>query len=144
MTVVKKLKRLKSSRKTLIKQMDLLASMWVRMRDKKLYGGLCPLCRPCRNTNPGPIECAFHWITRGKHILRWSEINLTASCWPCNAVFSGKWGGGNQATFWKWYQTTYGMDQFNELESMSHKIANFGIGDLMALKADIDAKLAGQ
>lgn len=117
------------SRQVIEKQNDNLASIYVRRRDIRKYG-LCPLC------NKNQITGAFHFITRAKRIIRWDvELNLIGSCWPCNSSWSGKWGGGNQASGWKWYIENLGQEKFDKLSALSHQIAKYSIDELRSINA---------
>jgi len=92
----------------------------IKKRDHAKYNGLCPLCIPCAGRlAANPSTCAFHWVRRNIQELGWDGINLTFSCWPCNAEFSGRWGKFHaspmQAPFWDWYKKEHGQEQYDEL-----------------------------
>lgn len=62
----------------LLKQADTLFSLFIRMRDKWLFNGLCVIC------NIRPIEVCFHWITRAEMAIRFHPDNASGTCSGCN------------------------------------------------------------
>ena len=101
-------------RKGLIKKLDVLFSIWIRMKTKKEYGPMCPLC------GKRPLQCCFHFITRSKHSVRWDEANAIGSCHSCN--FENEF---NQAKFINWYQKRFGLAAWDDLFFKSNQIAKF-------------------
>lgn len=71
-------RRKKVSQKTqlrrLLKKADRAVSLYVRHITGLITGGKCPFC------GVNPIECCFHFIRRGRKILRWDPRNLIGSC----------------------------------------------------------------
>jgi hypothetical protein len=82
MPTMAKKRRKKVSAKTqlrrLHKKADKAVSLYVRHITGLLTGGKCALCLE------RPVQACFHFIRRKRKILRWSPINLTASCHFCN------------------------------------------------------------
>ncbi len=59
-------------RKRLIKALDKAFSLAVRAK--------CSVCTFCG----GPVQHAFHFVTRAKYSVRWDYRNATGSCAGCN------------------------------------------------------------
>src|SRR3990167_8408797 len=112
-------KKKRSPRKVLVAKLDALFSIFIRIRDKRIFGGMCPFC------NKRPIECCFHFITRSKYIVRWYENNAVGSCHGCN--FNNEF---NPALYIQWYINNRGKDAFDALVLVSHQIAKFSNDEL--------------
>ena len=108
------------TRKTLVNKLDALFSIAVRLRDKKRYSGICPLC--CLRS----IGCVFHWITRSKFSVRWDFSNATGTCASCN--FENEY---NPDKFRIWYLKTHGQEAYESLVYRSNQLSRFSRSDLM-------------
>ena len=73
-----KKRRKKSNRQRLVKILDTIFSLFVRLRAKHRTGGNCEVCAR------RPIEHCFHWIGRGDFSTRWDPDNAIGSCRGCN------------------------------------------------------------
>lgn len=124
----------KSIRKALITKLDGLASFAVRLRDKSLYNGICPLC------GMRPQMCAFHFLTRSKQSVRWDMENLVASCSSCNLIYE------HDQTFIlqvvDWYRKTHGVESWDNLVRRSHIIVKRSDEDLRVLAADLQTLIS--
>lgn len=65
-------------RTAIIKELDNLASLYVRMRNKLFGRGLCEIC------GVNPATMAYHYFSRRFFSIRWDPQNIAASCWGCN------------------------------------------------------------
>lgn len=83
-------KKLLPSRKTIRAKLDAITSLFVRMRDKKLYNGRCLVCQAkkrlgfIQDRKPNLIELAYHVQRRGREAVRWSLHNIVGACSACN------------------------------------------------------------
>lgn len=107
------------SRSVLVKRLDAIFSLYIRLRDKKVSGGLCVLCLK------RPIEVCFHWISRGSFATRWDERNAVGSCKGCNFEETFR-----KQKYRDMFISRYGLPLREELESMARgltHIPNFEI-----------------
>ena len=123
-------------RKTLIKQLDALFALKIALRDKRLRHGLCPFHTQCV-----PATQTFHFITRGKHSVRWDDRNAVRACGGCNVRFEHEAGFIDQV--FTWYKTTHGQEVWDKLIFDGNQRAGFSRTDLMELKEKMRAELAG-
>lgn len=70
----------KPSRKTLIREADDSFAAFIRSRDRRIYGGKCPLPNADGGACTFNIQCCFHWISAAKYSLRWDEDNAIGAC----------------------------------------------------------------
>lgn len=122
----------KSTRRRLVAQLDIIFSLYIRMRDKRLRGR-CPFHDSCSFR---PIECCFHFITRSKFSTRWDEQNAVGACHACN--FKENF---NNHIFISWYLSKFGKEQYESLIARSNRIAKHSIDDLERMKSYFKAKL---
>lgn len=121
------------ARTTLVRKLDALFSLAVRLRDKKTFGGICPLC--CRR----PIGCVFHWITRSKHSVRWDFQNATGTCGSCN------WENEhNPDKFRPWFLRKFGLESYEQLVYRSNQPVRFSRTDLMEKIVEMEKLLEGE
>lgn len=71
-------------------KLDAMHSLAVRLRDKKVHGGLCLVCVVKQQLGinrypPQPITQTYHIVPRGDYNTRWRMDNAVGSCWPCNS-----------------------------------------------------------
>ena len=66
----------RARKKQIVKRLDAVFSLLVRMKTKQDIGH-CFFC-------PKPIEHCFHFITRAKYSIRWDFRNAVGSCAGCN------------------------------------------------------------
>jgi len=77
---IQKLRKIRASRKTLVKKLDKLVSQIVRLRDKK--------CIQCGTTEK--LTCG-HLYSRAAYSTRWNLGNCYAQCWPHNFKHEFDW-----------------------------------------------------
>lgn len=117
----KKIKRKKlSSRKKVVRDLDSAFSLEVRAKAKMEIGH----CAFCSN----PIEHCFHFVTRGKHSVRWDFRNATGSCAGCNYRYEF-----DPHFAITWYINRFGVAAYEKLVSDGNKIAKFSTPDLRDL-----------
>ena len=120
-------KKKKRSRKSLVKELDKVFSLFIRERDFKDIGGCHLGC--------GPIECCSHLITRSKHSVRWDERNAYGSCMSSN--FQHEF---NPHIYTSWYIKKHGLSAYEKLLLDSNKIAKFSNSDLEAMIEKYETK----
>ena len=118
------------TRKSLVAKLDKLFSMFIRLRDKRVFKGICPLC------GTRPQECVFHFITRSKHSIRWDPRNGVASCFADNIRYE------HDQTFvekvFTWYKLRHGEQAWEDLKRDGNRIAKHDISDLRDIKAVLE------
>lgn len=83
-------KHIQPDRKLARKKLDDLTSMIVRLRDKKIAGGLCLVCLAKKRLGmiqdraAEYIYLAYHIERRGKEAVRWDLDNIVGACRRCN------------------------------------------------------------
>ena len=111
----------KPSRKTLVKNLDVAVSKYIRERD-----GQCVQCGSRERLTNG------HIFTRRYHSTRWdisNDGNCHTQCWPCNFRH-----GFDQWPYFKWYINKFGQNQFDELRRRHKelkKYKNFELEELL-------------
>ena len=131
---MKKTRRTSSQeRKRLVKKLDILFSEYIRLRDKRAYGG-CFFCGK-------PIQHVFHVITRSKRAVRWDDRNGLGSCAGCNLRFE------HDTVFifnvQKKYIETFGQVAFDDLMRLGSSPARHSLDDLRAIKKKLEDNYAG-
>ena len=111
----------KPSRKSLVKKLDTLFSLFIRLRDRKKFS-YCPF--PHRD-GPRLIECCFHFITRAKYATRWSEDNCIGSCNSCNFEYEF-----NPHPYIAWFIRANSQAAYERLIQQSRGILKFSNSDL--------------
>jgi len=125
-------------RATLVAQLDSLFGLYVKLRDKRVIGK-CPFHV---DGVFKPIEQVFHFITRGKHSIRWDERNAVGSCAGCNIRYEHDQGFVDYVL--NWYKTTRGLMAWEQLVRDGNKLANFSRSDLVELRDELRLKLEGR
>lgn len=120
----------KTERALLVGQLDALFSQFIRTRDKRQFGGVCPFGH--KNGEQKPIQCCFHFVTRAKFAVRWDPRNAVGSCHDCNLE-----NEYNPHRFVKWYLKTWGRRKFDAVVREGHRLALFNNEDLRAIKANL-------
>ena len=124
-------RRTKSARRRLIDTLDTLFSLYIRLRDKAEFKGMCVF--GCGR----PIECCFHIVTRGKYSVRWDERNAVGSCMIDNYKMEF-----NPHPFITWYIKRVGVEAYEALVRDSNRIPKHTHEDLRQLAAEIRAMTA--
>ena len=114
------------SLKPLIKELDRVFSIYIRLRDTGEDGfGQCISCHsylPYKKANAG------HYISRNVYSIRWSEVNVNFQCVHCNFHLEGNNTGYREGILKK-----YGQKTLNELELARHKEAELSRFELTTL-----------
>lgn len=119
-----------TKRKRLVVALDALFSQYIRLRDKRIFGG-CFFCGK-------PIQCVFHMVTRAKHAVRWDTRNGVGACSGCNLRYEYDPHG-----FVRIYVERFGQEAWNKLINDGCRVARFSIDDLRRIRATLEAELAG-
>lgn len=129
------------------KQIDHIASLIVRRRDRKIHAGLCLICmakeRMCiLKRPPNPITLAYHIVPRGDMMTRWDLRNMVGACGPCN---QGELWSRSRASSKELYRNIHialiGEKTLLEIEMMATQTADF---DLIAKRDEMKAILEGR
>jgi len=118
----------KVKRKSLIKKLDTLFSLYIRLKSANKKGFVkCYTCGVKKYWEKDYMQCG-HFISRRHYILRWSEKNARPQCYGCNVMSQGK-----QYQFAINLNKEYGYDIAEELLKESRKTAKFSNDDLVSL-----------
>lgn len=130
-------------RSELVLRNDEAAKAYVKIRDKRRWGGRCPFglhgfVESCARERR-MIEVWFHFIKRSRsEKLRWDvDRNIVGSCAPCNGYMEN-----NSAPFWAWYINQFSSDGMIKLEQDSHGPSGFGRIELDAIYKNIQGRLS--
>lgn len=113
-----------------VKRADDAFSLWIRKRDKEIFGDTCPLC------NQEPIQCAFHWVKRGHFATRWDEENVIGACHSCNFLMEY-----DPSKFFAWHVAKYGPERLQMLVARGRQHAKFSNADLEEITAKYTERL---
>ena len=81
----------KPSRKYLVKKLDTLFSLYIRLKSADKYGNVkCYTCNTKRHYKDY-MQCG-HFISRRHYITRWKETNAKPQCYSCNVGNQGNVG----------------------------------------------------
>lgn len=112
-----------SKRKTLIKKLDKVFSLYIRNRDANKRG-VCSCCT-CKKKLPiKQIHCG-HFMSRRHYSTRWDPENTAAQCAGCNTFNQGE-----QFKFALYLDNKYGDGKAEELLQKSRKTSKLSILDL--------------
>lgn len=82
-TTKKKSSRGGNERKTWIKKLDSVFSLYIRMRDSRMYGYKAFKCISCGDVKPFDMMDCGHFVSRNCMPLRWNEMNCNGECSHC-------------------------------------------------------------
>ena len=125
---VKTVRRRKSPRKSLEKELWTTASLYVRKRD-----GVCVTCGATEGLTMS------HWIKAGKQRVRYDERNVNCQCSTCN----------NRHNHWTYFYDKYMLTHYGEkimlelTELAMGKLWKWSQMDLERMLAEYKEKLAG-
>ena len=110
-------------RSTLVKKLDKVFSLWVRMKDADHRGYVN--CYTCGVTKHWKEVDAGHFQSRGKYASRWLDwsgesVNVKCQCKRCNGF-----RGGEQYIFAQHLDLEYGDGTADEVVFQSNQIARF-------------------
>lgn len=131
------------TRAKLILRNDEVAKTYVKIRDKRRWGGRCPFglhgfVESCGG-EARMIEVWFHFVKRSRsEKLRWDvDRNIVGSCSPYNGYMEI-----NSAPFWAWYAHHFGAEAMVKLNEDSHGPSGFGRIELDAIYEKLQARLS--
>lgn len=115
---IMKQKRQKSKKPTrwkLVKKLDQIFSIFIRMRDSNKYGIVtCPLCGDSVHRKKAQN---MHFIKRGVYLYRRDEDNCHAGDYRCNVCLN--W---NYIAYVRFMQRKYGIEKVDEMIDNSKKV----------------------
>ena len=123
------------TRSKLVKELDRVFSIFIRLRDKDKPCVTCPVRKEWKEMQ----NC--HFYSRGKIPTRWDEYNCHSGCYRCNVLLKG-----NYIEYTKYMIDTYGREFVDDLGIKANsgvKIPTSVIVDMIAeYKAKVDEMLA--
>ena len=114
--------------KTMVALLDRAFSAVIIARDKNFFE-TCPFC------SVRPIQCAFHFVTRGKHSVRWNLQNAVGSCFDCNGLYEADDDFVRYAN--SWFVDRFGQAVWDDLQRESNRIAKYSGDELEALLIEL-------
>ena len=98
----------KLSRSKLIRELDRVFSIYIRLRDcNKDWIVICPLCGA---RIPRKKSQNMHFISRWVLKYRYDENNCHAGCYRCNVILN--W---NYIVYTRWMQNKFGIEKIDEM-----------------------------
>lgn len=116
----------KPTRKSLVKQLDVAFSRWVRLRHADEHGNTT--CWTCGKQDHYKNMHAGHFQSRMKYSTRWDEQNVQTQCPACNL-----WNQGEQYRFGIELDAHYGTGTANEITIRSNRTRKFTDAELKEL-----------
>lgn len=115
----------KPSRKTLVKKLDTIFSIYIRRKNSNQELAECFTCG--KQTYWKDLHCG-HFQGRRHISTRWDDINCQVQCAGCNTF-----RGGEQFLFGKNLDLKYGKGTAEKLHIKSKKIMKLSIDDISIL-----------
>lgn len=119
-------KKKKSTRSKLEKELDIAWSEYVRGRDKR--------CMFCGGSS---VLAAHHAFGRVHKATRWDVMNGVALCWPCHQFRAH----GDPCGFREWFAGHVGQDQYLRLAEVHNQVVKHTPDDLMAMLETIEGMI---
>lgn len=114
----------KISRKGLVKKLDTIFSIYIRLRKADDLGVVS--CYTCgKKDYYKKMQCG-HFMSRKYYSTRWEELNCQVQCYSCNVMRYGE-----QYKYGLELQKEYGKNLPEELLTMSRQIVKFSNDDLL-------------
>jgi len=101
-------KKKTKTRSQLVKELDAVFSLFIRLRDDGKG------CVTCGEKKPYKEMQNCHFYSRGRYPTRWDETNCHSGCYRCNVLLKG-----NYISYTKYMIDTYGREYVDELEFKS-------------------------
>ena len=118
--------RMASARQKLVKDLDKVFSLFIRMRASDENGfATCFTCGQVKKWKEGD---AGHFISRGAYSTRWNETNVQFQDKKCNIFQSGQ-----QYLFSVALNRLYGEGTADALFAMSRQTRKYGVGEIKAM-----------
>jgi len=115
-----------SARQKLVKDLDKVFSLFIRMRASDENGyATCFTCGQRKKYREGD---AGHFISRGAYSTRWNETNVQFQDKKCNIFQSGQ-----QYLFSVALNRLYGEGTADALFAMSRQTRKYGVGEIKAM-----------
>ena len=116
----------KVSRKGLVKKLDTIFSIYIRLRKANKQGIVT--CYTCgKQDHYKKMQCG-HFMSRKHYSTRWEELNCQVQCYSCNVMRYGE-----QYKYGLELKKEYGEDLPEELLTMSRQIVKFSNDDLQEM-----------
>ena len=124
--------KLKTTRRSLIKNLDVLHSQVVRLRaiDYRGYG----TCFTCRKSVPASALTCGHWWSRDHKAIRWEFWNTRAQCLTCQGARNGE-----RKLFEDRLREEFGDDQVERMKLRRFETRHWTVDELLAM---IEERLA--
>jgi len=119
--------------------LDAVCNMFIKLRDKKKYGGVCPIC------GKRPIQCWFHFIPRGATAIRWHIWNSCGACNGCNMEERNRRGMPEYMEKLKArHAEMFGPDAWGTLERVEReeRIYKRSAAELLEVKKEFEDRMA--
>ena len=115
-----------SARQKLVKDLDKVFSLFIRMRASDVNGyATCFTCGQVKKWKEGD---AGHFISRGAYSTRWNETNVQFQDKKCNIFQSGQ-----QYLFSVALNRLHGEGTADALYVMSRQTRKYGVGEIKAM-----------
>ena len=115
-----------SARQKLVKDLDKVFSLFIRMRASDENGyATCFTCGQVKKWKEGD---AGHFISRGAYSTRWNETNVQFQDKKCNIFQSGQ-----QYLFSVALNRLHGEGTADALYAMSRQTRKYGVGEIKAM-----------
>lgn len=125
--------RRKTPRQLLIKSLDDLFSLYIRLRDKKFSGNICRIC------GWRPIEVCYHIVPKQAGFnIRWDFDDAVGSCESCND--DEYW---NRPKYREKHIQIFGREFYEALVAKSRIKVKYSMADLREIKIGIHRKIEG-
>jgi len=124
-------RRLTPTKTAIKKKLWNLVSLYVRLRDKFLYGDKCRIGEACGGA--GRIEVAYHIIpSNDGAAIRYDFDAIVGACSPCNY--------GEKNHRWKYRRIhikIFGKEFVEALETKADEVAQYSTADLLEMIAKV-------
>jgi hypothetical protein len=113
----------KISRKGLVKKLDTIFSIFIRLRKANELGEVS--CYTCgKKDHYKKMQCG-HFMSRKHYSTRWEELNCQVQCYSCNVMRYGE-----QYKYGLQLKKEYGEHLPDKLLTMSRSVVKFSNDDL--------------
>jgi 5-methylcytosine-specific restriction endonuclease McrA len=113
----------KPTRKTIVKKLDKLFSLYIRTRYAKNEIAECITCG--KKAHYKKLQ-AGHFMSRKNYATRWEEKNVEVQCYACNVMRYGE-----QYKFGLYLEKKHGQGTAEKLQRLSRQTVKFSNDDLL-------------